>query len=138
MKLQIGYKVVLPIEGKLMSAVVSSSKFGLEYKIGELTEPKKGTLILAFQNLNLAEQFSIRNKPSNSHQNLEVYESILVDPKPIQFLLNVSTVRNETVLVSSIINQWKEILKNSNTKNNIMFAPEGTIGCSKIQLIKKV
>ena len=122
------YKIVCVLNDKRVSCIMGNrnDETSLEYKEGEWTKPKiKKSKILIFENYACARNFYHKNIPFTSNTR-EIWQVIAWGKvkRDIKIINCIATIQN-------IIEAWFY-------GNADYSSPNGTLGASKIKLIKKL
>lgn len=134
-----GYKVVRPLNGKLVSCNMNfcdNSILRLDYAVGKVTFAPNGTLgIFVFLNLEDARYF-IKNEGNSCWQ---IYEAeLLTKPVSRKKVLRSGKFVNFVQYLQDIIKEYQQAWATRHTEDSVYTAPIGTYTVRKIRLLKKV
>jgi hypothetical protein len=119
------YKVVRPVDGRLLSSVACEPPFELEYGIGEATYPPEefpDAWPLAFDDLDDAIRFAARNGG-------KIYQAEATRTKSVDSLCAIATSASE------LSTFWS---RDDIASRFESYAPAGTVLCSDITLLEEI
>lgn len=124
-KYNVVYKIVLRPKRNLSTSSWTTCSYVLDYKINRWTTPKIGKIFAFSSYANAKSFFSFIRRISSSK--ITLYRAHAVECKPLKFMSRVA-------LDKPIEDFWNNELP----EDRCTTTPLGTVGCSKLMLIKKL